>query len=86
MKNKMKFRWPLIIVMVFALSTLTPAGAAQAPADPQARGIMAVMSQAFEAAGNKDAAVRQYRAIIQREGEQSEWGSMAKERLLLLSK
>jgi TolA-binding protein len=42
--------------------------------------------QAFETAGNKDAAVRQYRAIIQREGEQSEWGSMAKDRLLLLSK
>jgi len=40
--------------------------------------------QAFEAAGKKDEAVRQYRAIIQREGEQSEWGSMAKERLLLL--
>jgi TolA-binding protein len=42
--------------------------------------------QAFEASGKKDAAVKQYRAIIQREGEQSEWGSMAKQRLLQLSK
>jgi TolA-binding protein len=42
--------------------------------------------QAFEASGNNDSAIKQYKAIIQREGEQSEWGSMARERLRQLSK
>jgi TolA-binding protein len=41
---------------------------------------------AFEEAGNIDAATKQYRLLLEREGENSEWGSMAKERLLKLSK
>lgn len=41
---------------------------------------------AFERAGQKEAALKQYRAIIQREGEDSEWGSMAKERVGELSR
>jgi len=41
---------------------------------------------AFEEAGNTEAAAKQYRLLLEREGENSEWGSMAKERLLKLSK
>jgi tetratricopeptide (TPR) repeat protein len=41
---------------------------------------------AFEEAGNIEAATKQYKLLLEREGENSEWGSMAKERLLKLSK
>ena len=40
---------------------------------------------AFEEAGNIEAATKQYRLLLEREGEKSEWGSMAKERLQKLS-
>ncbi|MCX5800709.1 MAG: tetratricopeptide repeat protein [Candidatus Eisenbacteria bacterium] len=41
---------------------------------------------AFEETGNVEAAAKQYRLLLEREGENSEWGSMAKERLQKLSK
>jgi tetratricopeptide (TPR) repeat protein len=41
---------------------------------------------AFERAGDVESAIKQYRILLEKEGERSQWGSLARERLLELSK
>ncbi|KPJ60577.1 MAG: hypothetical protein AMJ46_06180 [Latescibacteria bacterium DG_63] len=41
---------------------------------------------AFERSGDVEAAAKQYRILLEKEGERSQWGSAAEERLLELSK
>ncbi|MFH0778862.1 MAG: tetratricopeptide repeat protein [Candidatus Eisenbacteria bacterium] len=41
---------------------------------------------AFEAAGDRESAAKQYKILVEREGDRSEWGRLAKERLENLSR